>query len=237
MPKSKAQKTILRFVHLSDIHFGQPGSGAMNKAVQEQLIEDCERIRDEKIVQGAATALLIAGDIAYAGSEAEYERAGLWIDRVAKAAGCNPRSVRLIPGNHDVDWKKLGPAGQSLLSELRRAPSSTCGDRLQAALLEKNCPLISPLEDYFSFAAAYGCSFADFQKPFHEITYPLGERSITIRGLCSAFVSDRSDALGSMVLSTQQYTTLGRELSELIVMIHHPLEWFKNRQEACGLPA
>lgn len=208
----------------------------MNDAVQEQLIEDCGRVRDEKIVQGTATAILIAGDIAYAGKEAEYDRAGLWIDRVAKAAGCNPRSVRLIPGNHDVDWNKLGPSGRSLVGELRRAPHSSCGDLLQAALLEKSCPLVSPLEDYFSFAAAYGCSFDDFRKPFHEITYPLGDRRITIRGLCSAFVSDRSDALGSMVLSTPTYTMLAHERSEseLIVMVHHPLEWFKNRQHAAS---
>jgi hypothetical protein len=232
MPNAQPSSPTLRFIHLSDIHFGQPGNEAINKDVQKHLIRDCAAVRNAGIVSGPATAILVAGDVAYAGAEAEYSRAGDWIDDVADAAGCNPRSVRLIPGNHDVDWKKLDDAGEAQLERLRSAPSDKCGDHLHSAFSSGNSPLLTPLEDYLSFAAAYGCGFEDSQKPYHEITYPLGDRRITIRGLSSVLASNHSDRQGAMILSSPQYTTLDGNSSELVVMVHHPLDWFKNKQEA-----
>lgn len=234
MPNPQPSGPILRFVHLSDIHFGQPGSEAANKDVQKQLIKDCADVQSAGIVSGPATAILVAGDVAYSGTEAEYHRAGDWIDDVADAAKCHPRSVRLIPGNHDVDWKKLDDAGQAQLERLRGAPSDKCGDLLHSAFSIKNSPLVTPLEDYLSFAAAYGCGFDDSQKPYHDITYPLGDRRITIRGLSSVLASNRADSQGAMILSSPQFTTLDGHSSELVVMVHHPLDWFKNKQEASG---
>jgi len=215
MPSPQPSSPILRFIHLSDIHFGQPGSEAVNKDVQQQLIRDCAAVQNAGIVSGPATAILVAGDVAYAGTEAEYRRAGNWIDDVADAAKCETRSVRLIPGNHDVDWKKLDDAGQAQLEKLRATPSDKCGDHLHSAFCSNNSPLLTPLEDYLSFAAAYGCGFDAPQRPYHDITYPLGDRRITIRGLSSVLVSNHADSQGTMILSSPQYTTLDGNSSEL----------------------
>jgi len=105
MPNPQPSSPTLRFIHLSDIHFGRPGSEAINKDVQEQLIRDCAAVQNAGIVSGPATAILVAGDVAYAGAEAEYRRAGDWIDDVADAAGCNPRSpARGMPRSGECAW-------------------------------------------------------------------------------------------------------------------------------------
>lgn len=232
MTVSNSKDTILRFLHFSDIHFGQPGAKAVLEDVREEVIRDCRKVQESGAIAGPPKAILIAGDIAYAGREAEYQEAGLWIDRVALAVGCGPRDVRLIPGNHDVDWSRLGEAGRALQDKLRQLPADQIGTALTAALSDRDSPLVAKLDDYLSFAAAYGCSFEDPKKPYHEFVYSLGRRNIKVRGLCSVLVSDNTDRPETMVLGTPQYAIPRDDMSELMVMVHHPLGWFKDKQEA-----
>ncbi|MEZ6064147.1 MAG: metallophosphoesterase [Planctomycetaceae bacterium] len=99
-------KEFYRFIHLSDIHFGQEKNGTLviHEDARQKLIEDCAVfVRDH----GPADGILVVGDIAFGGQPAEYKKAADWLKAVAKAGGCEEFAVRTIPGNHDIDRKKV----------------------------------------------------------------------------------------------------------------------------------
>lgn len=70
---------MLRFVHLSDIHFsGQiPGIGFdPDRDIRNELKIDL-KAQTQKL--GKSDAILVTGDVAYAGKKAEYDDAALWL--------------------------------------------------------------------------------------------------------------------------------------------------------------
>ena len=93
----------LRFVHLSDIHFSNKAVNVgfnPDRVLREAVVADIKKQR-EKL--GPMTAILVSGDIAYAGKKDEYEDAAKWLDEITLAAGCGLTDVWLCPGNHDID--------------------------------------------------------------------------------------------------------------------------------------
>ena len=50
-------------------------------------------------------------------------------------------------------------------------------------------------------------------------------------GLTSVLVSDLTDAKNTMVLGNQQYIVNREKCIEFVVMVHHPLYWFRNQEE------
>ncbi|XIA63666.1 metallophosphoesterase family protein [Bradyrhizobium sp. TZ2] len=111
----------LRFLHFSDIHFGQEKNGAwVHDDIRREVLNDCQKCLNEGTIRGAPNAIIITGDVAYAGKEAEFKRAVDWLDQLTSIVGCDRLAVHLIPGNHDVDVKVLGSAGVALQAELRK---------------------------------------------------------------------------------------------------------------------
>src|SRR5215467_3015701 len=98
-----ANENMLRFIHLSDIHFSnrvaQYGFNP-DKQLRELVLEDVTEM-SEKL--GCANAILVSGDTAFAGQRPEYEDAAEWLDSVCAAANCGAEAVLVCPGNHDVD--------------------------------------------------------------------------------------------------------------------------------------
>ncbi|MCE5268862.1 MAG: hypothetical protein LLG00_13365, partial [Planctomycetaceae bacterium] len=84
--------TAYRFVHVSDIHFGQEkqnGTVVARDDVRTELLNDC-RTREKTL--GPAEGILVTGDIAFSGKKEEYGRAAEWLDELTKAAGCAERT-------------------------------------------------------------------------------------------------------------------------------------------------
>jgi len=63
-----------RFLHLSDIHFGQEKGGTLVKHdhVRSALIADVKQLATDR---GPATRIIITGDISYSGKQGEYKTA------------------------------------------------------------------------------------------------------------------------------------------------------------------
>src|SRR5690606_18770098 len=59
-----------------------------------------------------------SGDIAYQGAPAEYERAGQFFNRLREATGVPPDHLLLVPGNHDVDRKRIKPIAKQAAATL-----------------------------------------------------------------------------------------------------------------------
>lgn len=226
--------TTYRFVHLSDIHFGQEREGELviHDDVREQLLRDCISQVDNF---GPACGILVTGDIAFSGKRTEYEKSGEWLDRLADAAGCDRNAVSVVPGNHDVDLDRIGRAGQFVHEKLRTVQLSTLDNDLTAIANdpEESNLLVSKLAAYREFAARYVCDFQSVEKPLWEKKYQLGGAYILrFVGLNSVQVSDKEDAPLKLVLGANQYVIREEDNVEHIVMVHHPIHWFRDKEKA-----
>ncbi|WP_052028534.1 metallophosphoesterase family protein [Pseudomonas syringae] len=150
----------IAFVHLSDIHFGLKKGGDLyiNDDVKESLIDDVRHLVTQ-LPSGRAAGLIVTGDIAYAGKEAEYTAAGLWLDRVAEAAGCKKTDIQLVPGNHDIDRDEITKATelmlQSIAADGKPALDGFLSSPVDTALLYRRFLASQP------FADAYRCPLDD----------------------------------------------------------------------------
>lgn len=91
-------------LHLSDIHFRSGESGTPfdpSQLLRARLVDDartmCTRLND------AVGAVLVSGDIAYAGKSDEFGFAKGWLEELATACGATLAHVFTCPGNHDAD--------------------------------------------------------------------------------------------------------------------------------------
>jgi hypothetical protein len=228
-----------RFVHLSDIHFGQERDGTLvtHDDVRNELLRDC---RTQSDPLGQANGILITGDIAYSGRKCEYDRAGEWLDRLTQIIGCPEIAVNVVPGNHDVDLDRIDYIGSMAHKELRAATDYVGVDAVLNGIASGNeaaNPLLPKFLAYREFASRYECDFQSATRPLWEKDCKfLGRNVLRFIGMNSVQVSNKQDTRGQMVLGNSQYV-IPREdseerLLEYVVMIHHPLYWLKDHLEA-----
>lgn len=222
-----------RFVHLSDIHFGQerPGDIKIHSDVREQLLSDCE-IWSARL--GPATGVIVTGDIAYSGKTDEYTRAGEWLDRLTEIIGCEHEAVHLVPGNHDIDRLRISRGVQMWHDDLRRVESSEL-ENLFESLLDNETEsdlLFEKLASYIEFASGYA-DIDPVKKPVWTWDLPLDRsNTLCLVGMNTVQVSDKLDSLGRMVLGANQYILTVKKNVEYVALMHHPLEWMKDVEKA-----
>lgn len=222
----------LAFVHLSDIHFGQEKGGDLyiNNDVKERLIDDVRQLVAE-LPSRKAAGLIVTGDIAYAGKEAEYKEAGLWLDRVAHAAGCKKTDIQLVPGNHDIDRDEITKATelmlQSITTEGQQALDGFLRSPVDTALLYRRFLAYQP------FAQAYRCPLDDQGgQPEAHVAHLAEGRSLRFIRLNSALICSKRDAHGKLILGARQRVIRERPGEEIVVLSHHPLGWFQDSEDA-----
>ncbi|MCP3024543.1 metallophosphoesterase [Cupriavidus basilensis] len=229
----------LRFVHLSDIHFsnrvatfGFDPDRELRRWVQRDIAERVQEL-------GPATAILVSGDIAYAGKREEFEDAAAWLEEVCGAAGCCKEAVLMCPGNHDVDRAVIerNQLIQDGHEAIRRGPAFYDRDSALTRRLtqtEARSLFYSPIAEYNSFAARYQSSFFADQHTFvWEQDFTLNDGSILrIRGLNTALLSGLADVEGSLFLGTRAWTLPRHDGVEYLVMAHHPPKWLADQVES-----
>lgn len=229
----------LRFVHLSDIHFSNKAAGFgfdPDAALRQAVLDDVSVMRERL---GRADAILVTGDIAYAGLRSEYEDAARWLSQMCDAAGCSQEAVLLCPGNHDINQSiiKENALIQDGHDAIRRGKdfftkNKALTDRLVQT--EARALFYSPMAAFNEFAARYQCSFfADSASFVWERDFTLNDSSILrIRGLNTALLSGLADVQGSMFLGDRAWTFPKQVGVEYLVMAHHPPRWLGDEDEA-----
>lgn len=224
-----------RFLHLSDIHFGQENNGTLVKHehIRDALIKDAEILAKKR---GPVARILVTGDISYSGNPDEYKSATQWLEKLTEACGCDETHVSTIPGNHDCDRKAISNQARMIYAQLRATSSP---ELVRAQLHEINedgesaNPFLPKLQAYRQFANGYGCDFESPDRPLwvRDIDLPGGIK-LRLLGFTSVQVSDKDDAVGKMILGNQQYTIAEEPNIINVVLIHHPLDWFLDETEA-----
>jgi predicted phosphodiesterase len=179
-------------LHLSDIHFRHPICATdwdPDKPFRTRLMQDA-RQRTETL--GPIDAILVGGDIAYAGKPEEYAVALAWLYEFAEACGCKRERIYVIPGNHDIDRKIVidDLSVQNAQQAIIRAVDKEA--ELLRQLSHKNTgpALLKPLAAYSDFAGNFWCEVFAPEKPFWKAHLPLTD-GVTLRlyGLNSTILS------------------------------------------------
>lgn len=223
----------LRFVQVSDLHFGQESIGDKlpYDDIRKQIIRDAATFKSD---YGACNGILVAGDIAFKADKAEYTQASLWLDQLAESIGCEKTKVCVVPGNHDVDRSSIKTVASAFIEKIRSNPLDA--HNILAALAKEephNHPLFSPLANYQVFAEQYNCPFESPSKPSwsKSFKFPSGH-TLEIVGMTSVIVSDKNDAPEKVVLGSEQFILEDADTKEYFVMFHHPICWLMDSDEA-----
>ncbi len=191
------------------------------------LCDDLARLR--KAHDLAVDHVLVAGDIVHHPSRRAYAAATESLRRVTDAAGVTMRELFAVPGNHDVDRRRVD--GDLLLSALhdtvRVRPA-----RMDRAVAEYSDALVSPFSAFGSFAAQ--CAVPEqspgwFGAAASWFSHRAGRPKTPVRvvGWNSVLASDASDARGSLVLPEGMIASVSSAAPDEVVAVlcHHPIEW------------
>lgn len=222
------EKLVL--VHLSDIHFTRASGVSvhdLDKNVRNELVLDSTKVAKEI---GPITGVLVTGDIAFAGSEAEYEHATNWLRDFCRAIGCPEESVWVVPGNHDVVRDKTKRKLTRMLHQGIRKDGSDVDKELREIFSDAQsaAALLEPLADYNKFAGRFGCSFSAERHYWErELTLACGT-PVRLRGLTSALVSNEEDRRTGIVLGAAQATVERAPGVLHVTLCHHPPDWLRD---------
>lgn len=227
---------MLTFLHLSDIHFKRqvaPKRYDVDSDLRNEVQRDIVRQ-----MEGAATGILVTGDVAFAGLRDEYTQARTWLAELTKQIGCAESDVWTVPGNHDVDRNIVEDSDtiRELHKELRELRGYHLEKRLQQVLGDavETEGLLRPLSEYNRFALSYGCSITAENISWCD-DLELDDGSILrLAGLTSPLISDKHDHIetGRLFLSAFQRVLKREDGVEYLSMCHHPFDWLTDRDDA-----
>jgi 3',5'-cyclic AMP phosphodiesterase CpdA len=219
-------------LHLSDIHFrkGEVGSAMdPNANLRNELLHDaiaqCSRI-------GAVPdAVLVSGDVAFAGDTDEFAYALKWLDQLCRGCGTKLSSVFVIPGNHDV-VRKIASRNliQTIHRDIKSASAVGLDIFLRGLLVDEETSrlLYEALGPYNTFAGQFFCDVLPPERTIARRDLILNDGSILrLSGLNSAFVSSAADKARDLFIDPACFQLLREQGVEHLVMCHHPFSWLR----------
>ena len=158
---------VYRFLHLSDIHFGQERKGTLvvHEDVRSALLVDASDLAARR---GKADLVIVGGDTAFQGEPDEYKRAGEWLDKLTEAVKCDAETdVRVVPGNHDCDLSQNGRVALTFHRSIREGSLESAYGDLEdiGKRAEEANPLLPKLKAYRDFASGYDSDFRSLRVP------------------------------------------------------------------------
>jgi hypothetical protein len=228
----------ITFLHLSDLHFREEDLHSQvnpDADIRNELLQDLRRQKETHRIE----AVLVSGDLAFAGRASEYKAVAEFLDTVCQTVGVDPSAVWTVPGNHDVDRSKHNRSVKLQHENLRQTAreSQTALNQALRELLEDAGTAVNPLfaaiENYNAFADRYGCrSETRPLKWYHD--FILDDQSVLrLHGLNSTLVSGVGDNEyeGKLVLGSPQWLIPNEQGVSHLVMCHHPLDWLHEHDE------
>lgn len=237
----KTSSEYLVFVHLSDLHIRGRDLGTvhdLDSDLRNELVRDLENLRE---VIPPISAILITGDIAFAGKEEEYAASRDWLRDLCERLGLEEADVRTVPGNHDIDRGVIqrSPILRDIQARFRQRPRLTqqvidgllrdylAGDPAGGPLM------LSPLANYNELAGGFKCSTTP-ATPAWKADFTLNDGStLRLTGINSALISNEHDDDGSnrLVVGSAQATLRQERGVAHAVLCHHPPDWLLDQDE------
>ncbi len=228
------------WLHLTDLHRGQPGDRRWNQQKHE-LLRDMEFMSARL---GPPDLVLLTGDLAFKGAAAEYKLVDETLDEIFAVLGTAPVVVP-VPGNHDLARDMLSATERAGLLSYSRLTSS--GEDVRAELHktwgDETTPVMATIRRCF---ANYTAWFTERIEPTwqeRDWAYDLGplpgdfrltvERfglRLGIAGVNSAYL-DTSDEIVAGLVAIEAFQ-LGEDVRGWaagchgsLLLHHHPPDW------------
>ena len=223
-------------LHLSDIHFKYQLDGTVHDLdhdVRNELEIDVRQVLKQT---GRINAIVVTGDLAFAGKAEDYEVARTWLVRLCKAIRCEPEHVWVVPGNHDVDRDKVTELVRTVQDTIQQADVDNIDRRIRQYVHEdpKGAEVLaSPLSQYYKFSSLYGCKPKSGALTWdYDLTLNLGY-TLRLVGLNSALVSNQDDhRRNRQLIVGQAQLHLPRTKGCLYASLcHHPVSWLKDGED------
>jgi predicted phosphodiesterase len=221
-------------LHVSDLHFreGVAGSGQdPDTHLRALLIRDAAQMCSERLKK-TPDAVLVSGDIAFAGAEAEYRFATTWLAELCQQCGTPLSRVFTVPGNHDVVRARVRqPIIQTMHRDIKNASSLSVDSVISGLLKDETAgPLLyRSIEPYNEFANQFLCSVFPPNRTLceRELSFPDG-RKLRLIGVNSTFVSGESDQERSLFVDVASMQLKAEPGKINVVICHHPHAWLGN---------
>jgi hypothetical protein len=224
---------MLTFLQLSDIHFrgddlidryGNP----LDYDFRERLVADARRAATEL---GGVSGVLICGDVADSGVGSEFGQASEWLQNLCAALDVDPWLVWVVPGNHDLDRKRIGDPQLSHRERLRGCDPDDLNDTFERILASpaNSESLLEPLENYLEFATAFNCAFGPDLFWTERLDLD-AESRLELRGLNSSLLCGKGDhhTNNPMVIGDRQSTVAVQDGAIHYTLCHHPHTWLRD---------
>lgn len=230
----------MQLLHLSDIHFRQAWCLRpcldRDRAIRTRLVSS---IGEHVAKFGPVDAILVTGDLAFAGKSFEYQFAIDWLmNDVAPTAGCNLNQIFTVPGNHDVDRDMIEEdlAIRNALDAIRRASDQRRNGVLVDQIHHEDTArsLFKPLTAYNDFATRFGCQVYAPEQIYWKQELKLNAGVILrLHGLTSTLISgyvrdngSQEDKERELYLSPLQTEVIDPAENVVnLIMSHHPPSW------------
>lgn len=223
-------------IHLSDIHFrlGEVGSAMdPNFHLRNELLIDAQRMCERLGV--SPSAIMISGDIAYAGDKREYDFALDWFETLCRNCGITTANLFVIPGNHDVVRSVAsGRVIQALHHSIKSSSEISLDATLRGMLTDPESArlLYESIEPYNLFAGQFFCDLLPPERTIAKRDLELNDGStLRLSGLNSTFVSSAADKTGDLFVDPAAFQITRERGVEHIVLCHHPYSWLRQGEE------
>ena len=221
-------------LHLSDIHFKDGVTGGpmdMDHHVRNIFKRDVSQLCQR--LGSAPDAVLVSGDIAFAGAPEEYAFAQSWLEEICTACGCETSAIFVIPGNHDVDQSiTRKDSVQALHNDIKAtADPDLLAGKLTQYLQDEDSKrrLYASIGNFNEFAAKYFCDLLPPKRTKIERRFLLNDGSkLCVTGLNSTFVSSHADTKGTLYVDPSVFRITPEDGVVHLVMCHHPYSWLAN---------
>ena len=225
-------------MHLSDLHVG--AGDWQQDHVLAALLRDLPGLLETWSLQ--PQLLFVTGDVARHGQKEEYDGAFHVLDRITRSLKLDPgQHVFLVPGNHDVDWRKIGRVAQrdhaSLLEldvdKLRNAVGELFDDTDEFRIYGKR------LTEWCCFTERFLGDVRSVRRdrPWRSDVVEIDGLKIGVLSLCTVWASGDKDAKGRLLLGERQLHDLLTEARDdesrlTIALMHHPPHWLHDGEHS-----
>lgn len=223
-------RTLL--LHLSDLHIQGSGDPILKRAKE---IVDATKNLDYEL---ELAVLVLSGDLAYSGDDAQYQLAGQFIQEIAAGLGGSlkhkisgkqvPIGVVLVPGNHDCNFSS---GSQKARSMVLRTVLQEPAQALDPSIVETGC---APQAAFFAFLE--GVTPNPRKKLPSEPSgrlyyeYEFSESAKKLRFLCcnTAWCSELRETQGQLTYPPSALPEATTQDDVVIAVLHHPYNWLES---------
>ncbi|MBS2964240.1 metallophosphoesterase [Actinocrinis puniceicyclus] len=219
----------VRWLHVSDFHFGTGMSGYGMTNVLKTLLRT---VRERRQLEGPPDFVFATGDLGNRGQAADYELCETFFARLVEAAGVDPSRLWIVPGNHDVD-RRLARGAVRTLSTPQEADEWFFDEPANRAFH------IAKFAEYRRFAQRFlpGRQFAPGDVVHLPEVVSVGGSRIGVLPLNSSWFSCGDDDLQNLWIGsrlvrerTEALRAAGAEL--IIALLHHPYSFLHENEGA-----